>query len=98
MRALDRIKEQSRAWRSLSSALVWDSDAYFVVQAGNPFSLLDQGTESAMLVDRLDKAPKLDDTIVHCDTNMAVIDPGLRPDAAMQRLMQKGVIDLLARP
>lgn len=50
-----------------------------------------------MLVDRIDKAPKLYDTIVHRNGNVAFIDPGLRPDALMHGLMQNGVIDLLDR-
>ena len=36
-----------------------------------------------MLVGRNDKAPKLHDAVVHNEVNVAVVDPGLGPDAVV---------------
>ena len=83
--------------RSLYSCLQRDSDSYLVFKAANPVGFLDQCTQSAVLVDRINKTPKLNDTVVDRDANVAVIDPGLSPDAVMEHLMQGGVIDLLGR-
>src|SRR6476660_9447095 len=94
-----RRKSIGAKWqsRSLYSCFERGSDTYLVVKASNPIRLLYQCPESTVLVDRIDKAPKLYDAIVHRNGNVAFIDPGLRPDALMQRLMQNGVIDLLDR-
>ena len=50
-----------------------------------------------MLVDSIDKAPKLHDAVVHSEADVAFVDPGLAPDAVVQRLMQSGIINLLSR-
>ena len=73
-------------WRPSIRSLERNSDGYHVVNAVHAVSLLDQYTESAALVGRIDKAPKPDDAIVYSEANVVIIDPGLGPDAVVQRL------------
>jgi hypothetical protein len=65
---LQRLKPRRRdvpiAFAPSIHSLERNSDGYLVVNAVHSVSLLDEYTESAALVGRIDKAPKPDDAIV----------------------------------
>ena len=75
--------EDPTGGRTSISPLEGNSDAYLVVNAAHPLSLLDEYTERPALVGRINKAPKLDDSIIHREVDIVIIYPRLGPDVVV---------------